>query len=82
MELIFEMEIFSFSNSFISLEDILRSKYGIQLKYHATFVQNLHRPEILMHCFNWIELIYVFEISHEFIHVAFPVHRARMLQVL
>ena len=50
--LIFEIKIFAFS----FWEAILRSENSIPLKYHVTFVQNLHQPKNLVHCFNWINL--------------------------
>ena len=48
MELIFEVKIFAFSNSFIFWEDILRRENNLLLQYHVAFVQNLHLPKNLV----------------------------------
>ena len=47
-----KIKIFAFS----FWEAILRRENSIPLKYHVTFVQNLHQPKNLVHCFNWINL--------------------------
>ena len=71
MELLFEIEIFAFSNAFIFLEEILRSENDKPLKYNVTLAQIYINPKNLLTVWIGYSLPMSAEISREFENIAF-----------